>query len=114
MLSVSRADTLAQEASWNKTIAATGIKFELKLPHRRFRRNIGNYSAIHTDTDGNVMSQEEWDKVKDSYIPSGEDEAYICSLMKPCMEPGKIANWIAPPRRGINGQPFEYEYVKLD
>ena len=26
---------------------------------------------------------------------------------------GKIANWIAPPRRGINGQPFEYEYVKL-
>jgi benzoyl-CoA 2,3-dioxygenase component B len=27
-------------------------------------------------------------------------------------EPGKIAGWIAPPPRGINGQPFEFEYVR--
>jgi benzoyl-CoA 2,3-dioxygenase component B len=33
--------------------------------------------------------------------------------MKPVTEPGKIANWIAPPAAGIKGLPFEFEYVKL-
>jgi benzoyl-CoA 2,3-dioxygenase component B len=33
--------------------------------------------------------------------------------MRPVYEPGKIAGWIAPPNAGINGQPFEYEYVHL-
>ena len=32
--------------------------------------------------------------------------------MKPVHEPGKIAGWIAPPTRGINGQAFEFEYVR--
>ena len=29
------------------------------------------------------------------------------------MEAGKIAAWLAPPRNGINGKPFDYEYVHL-
>ena len=33
--------------------------------------------------------------------------------MQPVHEPGKIANWIAPPPQGINGQPVDFEYVKL-
>jgi benzoyl-CoA 2,3-dioxygenase component B len=33
--------------------------------------------------------------------------------MQPVTEPGKFANWIAPPSRGINGQPVQYEYVRL-
>ena len=28
------------------------------------------------------------------------------------VELGKIANWVAPPPRGVNGQPFEFEYVR--
>ena len=32
--------------------------------------------------------------------------------MTPVHEPGKIAGWIAPPTRGINGQAFEFEYVR--
>jgi len=32
--------------------------------------------------------------------------------MHPVLEPGKIAQWIAPPARGINSQPFDYEYVR--
>jgi hypothetical protein len=27
-------------------------------------------------------------------------------------EPGKFANWIAPPRLGINKQPVNFEYVR--
>ncbi len=32
--------------------------------------------------------------------------------MHPVTEPGKIANWIAPPATGIKGKPFEFEYVR--
>jgi len=28
-------------------------------------------------------------------------------------EPGKIANWIAPPKTGVNHLPFEFKYVSL-
>ena len=41
------------------------------------------------------------------------DLAYIQSLMKPVRESGKIAHWIAAPPKGINGQPFQFEYVRL-
>ena len=34
-------------------------------------------------------------------------------LMKPVTELGKIANWIAPPKTGVNHRPFEFEYVRL-
>jgi benzoyl-CoA 2,3-dioxygenase component B len=33
--------------------------------------------------------------------------------MKPCLEPGKFAGWIAPPVMGINRQPVDFEYVKF-
>jgi benzoyl-CoA 2,3-dioxygenase component B len=38
--------------------------------------------------------------------------------MRPVHERGKIAAWLAPPRGaprggGINGQPFDYDYVHL-
>ena len=42
-----------------------------------------------------------------------EDREYVRSLMHPVTEPGKIANWIAPPAAGIKGKPFEFEYVRL-
>jgi benzoyl-CoA 2,3-dioxygenase component B len=35
-------------------------------------------------------------------------------LMARVTEPGKFANWIAPPARGINGMPVQFEYVRFD
>jgi benzoyl-CoA 2,3-dioxygenase component B len=46
-------------------------------------------------------------------MPTQVDKAYVKSLMQGVTEPGKFAGWIAPPLRGIDGQPLEYEYVKL-
>jgi benzoyl-CoA 2,3-epoxidase subunit B len=37
----------------------------------------------------------------------------VASLMQRVVEPGKMAAWIAPPERGINSLPVEYEYVRL-
>jgi benzoyl-CoA 2,3-dioxygenase component B len=37
----------------------------------------------------------------------------VLRLMQPVHEPGRIAGWIAPPAKGINSQPFDYDYVRL-
>ncbi len=41
------------------------------------------------------------------------DRAYVKSLMKPVYARGKVASWIAPPGKGINGMPVDYEYVRV-
>ena len=46
-------------------------------------------------------------------MPSDEERSYVKSLMKPVYEEGKYAGWIAPPAKGINNQPVEFEYVRL-
>jgi benzoyl-CoA 2,3-dioxygenase component B len=33
--------------------------------------------------------------------------------MRPVTEPGKMANWIAPPAKGIDGKPLDFEYVRF-
>jgi len=62
---------------------------------------------------GNLITKEEFDQQQSAWLPTVEDREYVRSLMKPVTEPGKIANWIAPPASGIKGKPFEFEYVKL-
>jgi benzoyl-CoA 2,3-dioxygenase component B len=46
------------------------------------------------------------------WLPTEADQAFIESLMVPVVERGKFASWIAPPARGINGQPIDFEYVR--
>ncbi len=98
---------------WNKTIAEHGIDFRLKLPSRRFNRRIGIYAGLHFTPEGEPMAREEFDRRRDEWLPSETDRAYVRSLMQPVVEPGRIAGWIAPPTKGINGQPLEFEYVRL-
>jgi benzoyl-CoA 2,3-dioxygenase component B len=99
---------------WNRTLEKNGVTAELrfKLPHRRFHRHQGIYSSASFDPAGNLISAEELERNKDQWLPSSSDIEYIESLMKPVHEPGKLASWIGPPTRGINGQPFEFEYVR--
>ena len=97
---------------WNRTIAAEGVSFELKLPQRRFNRKMGIYSGFHFDTDGNSISREAFEARQDEWLPTPEDRAFVRSLMVPVVEPGKVANWIAPPAKGIEGTPLDFEYVR--
>jgi benzoyl-CoA 2,3-dioxygenase component B len=99
---------------WNKKLAEAGLSDRLVLPHRRFYRHIGTYANLPFDPQGSLLSREAWAAKKDEWLPSEGDRVYVRSLMKPVREPGKIANWIARPARGIKGLPFEYEYVRLD
>jgi len=98
---------------WNKAIAKHGIKVELKLPHRAFHRRIGQFAQVRVAPDGTPVDQATWDAKVGDWLPTDADRAYVASLMQPVTERGKMANWIAPPARGINNQPVDFEYVKL-
>jgi benzoyl-CoA 2,3-dioxygenase component B len=98
---------------WNQVIKNHGIDVELSLPHRGFHRAIGVFAEARISPDGRVLSQAEWDARHHEWLPAEEDRAYVGSLMQSVTAPGKFANWIAPPARGINGQPVDFEYVRL-
>ena len=98
---------------WNSLIRRNGVQFEIKLPNEAFHRQIGVFTAVHADVDGNLIGREEWDRNVNKWLPTSGDSEFIQSLMEPCYEPGRFASWIAPPRVGINNMPGEFEYVKL-
>jgi benzoyl-CoA 2,3-dioxygenase component B len=100
---------------WNRVLEKHGIPDRLTLPHRRFNRGIGMFSAGRFDPQGQPISKEEWMRRKYEWLPSPEDKAYIKNLMStPVFEAGKFANWIAPPPKGINRQPVDFEYVRTE
>jgi len=98
---------------WNRILAEHGLAERLRLPHRRFNRRIGSYAEGRFDPDGQPIDEATWQSRQDEWLPSDSDRAYVESLMVQVVEPGKIAGWIAPPPKGINGLPFDHEYVQL-
>src|SRR3954452_5364966 len=98
---------------WNMQIQRAGYDLRLTLPSPRFRRSIGAWVSVPTDPQGQPISREEHDRRLAEWLPSESDRAFVRSLMQRVTEPGKIAGWIAPPDRGINNLPVEYEYVRL-
>jgi benzoyl-CoA 2,3-dioxygenase component B len=60
------------------------------------------------------MTESSWNARKHDWIPSPDDQAFVESLMGRVLEPGKFANWIAPPVRGIKGMPIDFEYVRFN
>ncbi|MGB8856079.1 MAG: benzoyl-CoA 2,3-epoxidase subunit BoxB [Burkholderiales bacterium] len=107
-------DTLAGVSRWNRVMQKAGIDFQLTVPHKAFNRLIGPLAGIKMSPDGSIISQSEWDANKHNWLPSESDRAYVASLMGRVVEPGKFANWIAPPPMGINKQPISMEYVRFN
>jgi benzoyl-CoA 2,3-dioxygenase component B len=100
-------------ARWNKALSDEGLSERLHLPSTRFHRHVGEYAGHYFDLDGNLITGEEFEQRRSEWLPTVEDREFVRSLMRPVTEPGKIANWIAPPAAGIKGKPFEFEYVRL-
>jgi benzoyl-CoA 2,3-dioxygenase component B len=97
---------------WNAIIRKAGVDFAFRLPHRGFHRAIGGFAEARVSPDGRVLSEAEWDARKGEWLPTEADQRFVQSLMRPVVERGKFASWIAPPSRGINGQPMDFEYVR--
>ncbi len=98
---------------WNKVFEKAGIDFQITQPHKAFSRMIGEFADIFVTTDGEIISEQEWNQRKTEWLCTDEDNVYIQSLMNPCMKKGEYAGWIASPRIGINNQPGDFEYVKI-
>jgi benzoyl-CoA 2,3-epoxidase subunit B len=107
-------DSVAGVERWNKVIEKAGIPDRLKVPHKAFHRNIGALAGAKVSPDGRVVSDAEWNAKKSEWLPTTEDRAFVQSLMGRVVEPGKFANWIAPPVMGINRQPVDFEYVRFN
>jgi benzoyl-CoA 2,3-dioxygenase component B len=100
---------------WQRVIDKAGIPFRLTLPHKGFHRAIGNFAGHFIGLDGEVLREEEWKKQEHKWLPDSKDHAFVQSLMSGrVVEPGKFANWIAPPARGINNHPLNFEYVRFN
>ncbi len=96
---------------FNRLIAENGIDFTLTLPDQAFNRGIGVFAGIETTPEGKIVSADEWERRRGEWLPTDDDRAFVHSLMVPVTEPGKMAGWIAPPKRGIHGKPVDFEYV---
>jgi benzoyl-CoA 2,3-dioxygenase component B len=85
------------------------------LPSERFHRGVGSFAGVFFDPQGKKISEQEFRHREREWLPSDDDEAFVRSLMThPVTEPGKFASWIAPPARGINAQPADFEYVRFN
>ncbi|MBT6274548.1 MAG: benzoyl-CoA 2,3-epoxidase subunit BoxB [Chromatiales bacterium] len=108
-------DVRAGLARINRVIKGLGVDFEVRLPAAGFNRRIGSFSNVHFSPAGVQMSEAQWRAQEASWLPTDDDREFVRSLMPTSItEPGKYANWIAPPPRGINHQVADFEYVRLD
>ena len=100
---------------FNRVIRGYAVDFVLTLPHVAFNRRVGAFAALDVTPQGAVVDADTWRRQEEDWLPSERDRAYVQSLMsEPITEPGRFANWIAPPSRGINHRPIDFQYVRLD
>ena len=98
---------------WNRRLEGTGT--QLVLPSRRFHRHQGTFTGHFFDPSGGEITREAFERQRDEWLPSEADRTYVRSLMAhPVLEPGHFASWIAPPARGINHQPIDFQYVRYN
>ena len=108
-----RRDVTRGITRWNKLIKRYGFDYEVKVPHEGFNRQIGIFADKPIDIDGNVLAEDAYNNLINDWLPTSSDRDYVQSLMQPCLEPGQYANWIAPPKFGVDNRPGDFEYVQL-
>ena len=107
-------DSIGGVGRWNKVLEKAGIGFRLVAPHKAFNRKIGALSSAKVSPEGRLVSDVEWAANEATWLPTADDRAFVASLMKPVLEAGKFAGWIAPPVMGVNRQPVDFDYVRFN
>jgi benzoyl-CoA 2,3-dioxygenase component B len=108
-------DCAAGVDRWNALMERSGLSDRLVLPDRKFNRRIGMFAGLHFGPDGRPLSDSQWNERRDDWLPTVRDKAYLLGIMNaPVCEPGSFANYIAPPAKGINQRPVNFEYVRTE
>jgi benzoyl-CoA 2,3-dioxygenase component B len=98
---------------WNRALEEHDLPERLYLPHVRFNRKVGIHAGLTYDIHGNPMDPAQYEKAKAGWLPTQADYEYVQQSMVQVLEPGKVANWIAPPDKGVGGKPADFEYVQF-
>jgi benzoyl-CoA 2,3-epoxidase subunit B len=106
-------DTVSGVGRWNKVIQKCGVEFRLAVPHKGFNRRIGALAGLKIAPDGRILSEAEWHTNAREWLPTDEDRSFVRSLMGRVTDPGKFANWIAPPEKGVNKKEGDFEYIRF-
>jgi benzoyl-CoA 2,3-dioxygenase component B len=106
-------DTVAGVGRWNKVIQRNELEFRLAVPHKGFNRQIGALAGLKVAPDGRILNPADWHAKAHRWLPTEEDRIYVRSLMGRVTEPGRFANWIAPPEKGVNKRESDFEYVRF-
>jgi benzoyl-CoA 2,3-dioxygenase component B len=107
------ADVEKSVKRWNTALEKEGADFRIRLPSIRFNRTAGVYEGRYFTDQGDPLSVEAWEKNKGQWLPTKEDRDYVKSCMLQVTDPGKFANWISPPKVGVDKKPLDFEYVRL-
>jgi benzoyl-CoA 2,3-epoxidase subunit B len=107
-------DSVGGIRRWNKVMERAGVAARLILPHKAFNRKIGTLANMRVAPDGRVVGEAEWTAQEHDWLATQEDRAFVASLMGRVVEPGRYANWIAPPPIGINKQPIDFQYIRFN
>ncbi len=98
---------------WNRVLERAGLAFRFSLPSRRFERQIGTWAGALVDPSGALIGDEAWRQGREIWLPNADDRAWLETLEGDAVrDPGAMAAWIAPPKRGIDGKPADFEYVR--
>ena len=91
-----------------------GFADRLRLPDCKFNRGIGMFSSVRSSIpQGHQLSDEESARRKYEWLPAPRIENNLLSIQaSPVDQPGKFANYIAPPQRGVKGQPVNECYTR--
>ena len=98
---------------WNEILKKYEQSERIKLPSLKFNRHQGVYGGLHFDPDGKYLGEHPPSTEENPHLPSEKDRQYVKECMVKVTDIGKFANWIAPPPRGINSKPIDFEYVKF-
>jgi len=98
---------------WNRDLKKLGIDERIELPDRKFNRHQGVYAHYKFNPKGELIDEATWTHEHTKWLPTQADREYVDSCMVKVTEPGKFANYIAPPQNGPNNQPIDFEYVKF-
>ncbi len=95
-------------ARWNRDLKTHNCDFQFVLPDHKFNRHQGVYSGFRFSPAGEPIDEAAWTHHHGQWLPTQEDRDYVKSCMVRVTEPGKFANYIAPPSKGPNDQPIDF------